>query len=70
MKTNPSLRRRLPEHITEAIEIVLDHFWQDEARDYLARSRDEQEGHVFTAMLAIRQWLAGRGAGPRGGQQA
>ena len=58
MPTSPNKHRpRLPEHVAEAIEAILDHFWQDEARDYLARSRSEQEDHVFTKMLMARQWF-------------
>lgn len=58
MKVDKSTRRRLPEHVVTAIETVLDHFWHGQAQDYLARSRDEQETHVFTEMLTVRQWLS------------
>lgn len=53
-------RRRLPEHIAQAMTAILDYLWQAEARDYLSRSREDQEGHIFNAMLTVRQWLRAR----------
>ncbi len=60
MKTKGSSRRRLPEEIADSMAAVLDFFWQDEAKDYLSRSREEQHQHIFNDMLAVRQWLAAR----------
>ncbi|HEY4307986.1 MAG TPA: hypothetical protein VGN12_00915 [Pirellulales bacterium] len=52
-------RRRLPDHIAEAMAVILDYVWQKEAQDYLSKSREEQEGHIFTDVLTVRQWLSG-----------
>lgn len=56
---NPALinRRRLPDHVAEAITAVIDHFWMEQIKDYLARPEQEQQGHIFNEMLTIRQWL-------------
>jgi hypothetical protein len=54
-KTKP--RRRLPEHIAEAMTAVLDYLWQDEAHDYLAMSREEQQDYIFSQLITVRQWL-------------
>jgi hypothetical protein len=60
MKANNTNRRRLPESVAQAIETVLDHFWQNQAQDYLACKREAQETHIFTEMLHVRQWLKAR----------
>jgi hypothetical protein len=61
MTRQPRPLRRLPSRISEAIEAVLDHFWQDEARDYVASERASQRNHIFNEMLTVRQWLANDG---------
>ncbi len=53
-------RRRMPNHIAEAMTAVLDYLWQDEAKDYVSRSREDQEGHIFNEMLTVRNWLTPR----------
>lgn len=50
-------RRRLPEHVADAMHAILDYLWQDEAEDYLLSSLEVQSGHVFQDMLTVRQWL-------------
>lgn len=55
-------RRRMPEHIAEAMHTILDYLWQDEAKDYLARTREDQATHIFTELLTVRQWLDRRDA--------
>lgn len=64
-------RRRMPSHVANGMTLILDYLWQDEARDYLGRSPDEQADHVFQHMLAVRQWLdrrdrVGRERGTKG----
>jgi hypothetical protein len=60
MKTKGGPRRRLPEDIAEAMTVVLDFFWQDQAKDYLSRNREDQQHHVFCEMLTVRRWLTAR----------
>lgn len=62
-------RRRLPRQIAHAIAAILDYHWQDEARDYLSRTREEQATHIFNDMLAVRHWLE-RGIGQAAGPQS
>lgn len=50
-------RRRMPEHVADAMAAILDYLWQDEVKDYLARTREEQANHIFTELLTVRQWL-------------
>lgn len=66
MNTLNERRRRLPDHVADAMTAILDHFWQEEARHYLACSQDEQDGHIFSEMLAVRRWLTGKSAGSNG----
>jgi hypothetical protein len=53
-------RRRLPDHIAASMTAILDFLWQQEAQDYLSRSSEDQEGHIFNDMLTIRNWLTPR----------
>jgi hypothetical protein len=53
-------RRTRPEYLAEAMTAILDYLWQDEVRDYLAKSREERQGHIFSHLVIIRQWLASR----------
>lgn len=58
MKTAPAPRRRLPDHVAEAIAAVIEFFWMEQTKDYLARNREEQQKHIFNEMLTVRQWLS------------
>jgi hypothetical protein len=55
-----SQRKRLPDNVADAMAAVIEFFWMDEAKDYLARDREGQKEHIFNEMLTVRQWLAGR----------
>jgi hypothetical protein len=55
--TEAKPRRRLPAHVAEAMAAILEYLWQAEAKDYLSRNREEQEGHIFVEMLNVRNWL-------------
>ena len=57
MQMNNKKRRRLPVHIAEAMTAILDYLWQKEAQDYLSCNRDDQETHIFSQLLTVRQWL-------------
>lgn len=58
--TKPNPRRRMPEHVAQAVEAILDYLWQDEAKDYLNQSGEEQREHIFNEMLFVRNWLTPR----------
>lgn len=58
--TSSRYRRRLPEHVADAMTAILDYLWLDEARDYLAMSREEQQTHIFNEMLIVQNWLTPR----------
>jgi hypothetical protein len=62
ISTTKKTYRRLPDGVAEAIEAILDHFWDDEVRDYLAVDRQQQERHIFNDMLTVRKWLRERNA--------
>lgn len=70
MRANKSTRRRLPDHVVTAIETVLEHFWQEQAQDYLSGTREHQATHVFTEMLTVRQWLSTGNLKRRGGVES
>lgn len=55
-------RNDLPSGVGAAIRQILDHFWDDELKDYDAA--DAPNGHVFEALVEVDEWLAGR-AGQR-----
>ena len=57
MKIAKGQRRRLPDRVADAMEAILDYLWEDEAMDWLTRSREEQSHHVFGHMLTVRKWL-------------
>ena len=63
-----ALRRRMPDHVADAITAIIEFFWMDESRDYLSRPRDEQKGHIFNEMLTVQQWLQNGKVKSRGGQ--
>jgi hypothetical protein len=60
MTANSHRRRRLPEQVAQAMTEILDYLWQEEAQDYLSRSREDQKGHIFNEMLTVRNWLTPR----------
>ena len=57
LKSTNHRRPRLPKQIEDSMNNILDMLWEDEMRDYLGRSRADQDGHVFEEMLAVRQWF-------------
>lgn len=63
MRIDAHQRRRLPEHVAEAIATILEYLWDQEMRDYLARTPEEQETHIFNELLLVRQFLQGRRPG-------
>lgn len=57
MTTAQGPRRRLPDHVAEAIVAIVDCFWVNQMKDYLASDREGQRRHIFNEMLTVRQWL-------------
>lgn len=57
MMTAQSPRRRLPDQIAEAIAVIIERFWEDQIKDFLAGDRETQRRHIFNEMLTVRQWL-------------
>lgn len=58
MTTAQGPRRRLPDHVAEAIAAIVDCFWVNQMKDYLASDREGQRRHIFNEMLTVRQWLS------------
>lgn len=42
----------------EALQAVIDFFYDDEAEDYQSRQEDERAGHIFADLSALASWLA------------
>ena len=50
-------RRRLPDRVADAMAAIVEFFWMDEAKDYLACDEEGQRQHIFNQFLTVRQWL-------------
>ena len=57
MTTAQGPRRRLPDHVAEAIAAIVDSFWLNQMKDYLSNDEAGQRRHIFNEMLTVRQWL-------------
>ncbi len=55
-KETMSDQPRIPDEVAQALSIVLDHLWRDEAEDYLANPRED---HIFCSLQVIDRWLGG-----------
>jgi len=44
----------------EALQAVIDFFYDDEARDYRSRQPLERAGHIFADLSVLASWLAER----------
>lgn len=49
----------LPDEVVAALDGVLDHFWGDEARDFLAAEAVARVSHVFRHMHLLDCWMKG-----------
>jgi len=50
-------RPELPEEVFRALHRVLDHTWGEQERQFWNAGPKEREGHLFSSLALIRQWL-------------
>lgn len=48
---------RLPWHIAQAMEAIVEYLFDDEFTDYQARPKQERNGHVFRDLLRVKGYL-------------
>ena len=51
-------RAELPAEVFAAVRRVLDHFWAEQEREFWNTNPKDREGHLFSSLTLIRQWLA------------
>jgi hypothetical protein len=47
----------MPDQVANAIATIIEYLWSDEAKDYLAKNREQQQAHIFNDLITDRQWL-------------
>lgn len=47
----------IPADIHDSLHQILDYLWEDAKEDYESRGSEDEDGHVFEALLNVRKWL-------------
>jgi hypothetical protein len=49
--------RKTAEQLADNVRRVLDHYLQDELKDYRQTPRDQQPGHIYRSLRGLKAWL-------------
>jgi hypothetical protein len=55
--------------LLESLQCVVEQFWSDEERDYLATNKADRKLHVFHSLSVIRNWMEAQRQTTMGGSQ-
>lgn len=47
----------IPREVLSALETIIEYLWDDERNDCRATDPECREGHVFSSLVAVRNWL-------------